>query len=148
MVLSDYSDLEEFIAACKVLHEDEEDPELMFQDWENIPEVLISESWLSEKFFDLRDAIDTLGIDQQEAFMVWCGHGSYNVANEDACGLVKMFYDEYQGKYESQEDFAYEHVESCYELSEFAKSYFDYDKFTRDLFMTDYWEEDGFVFRR
>lgn len=35
--LSDYSDKEEFIEACWELHKDEEDPELMFQDYENIP---------------------------------------------------------------------------------------------------------------
>jgi hypothetical protein len=25
--------------------------------------------------------------------------------------------------------------------------YFDYDKWERDLFMGDYWENDGFIFR-
>ena len=30
---------------------------------------------------------------------------------------------------------------------EFAKTYFDYEKFARDLFMCDYWFDDGFVFR-
>ena len=29
----------------------------------------------------------------------------------------------------------------------FAKTYFDYEKFARDLFMCDYWFDDGFVFR-
>ncbi|WP_409994085.1 hypothetical protein [Sphingobacterium siyangense] len=27
-----------------------------------------------------------------------------------------------------------------------AKQYFDYEAFARNLFMTDYWFEDGFVF--
>ena len=53
--LSDYSDKEEFYEACRKLHKDEEDAEYMFQDWENIPDSLIGESWLSEKFFDPRD---------------------------------------------------------------------------------------------
>lgn len=70
MQLSDYSDLVEFYDACKELHKDEEDPELMFQDWEEIPEGLIGECWLSENFFDLRDAMDSLKDDQPEAFMV------------------------------------------------------------------------------
>lgn len=148
MLLSDYSDIEEFIEACKVLHEDEEDAEFMFQDYESIPEVLISESWLSENFFDLRDVMYGLDTDQQEAFMVWVEYLSHNLASEDAYNLVGKFREEYQGRYDSQEDFAYEHIESCYELSEFAKTYFDYDKFARDLFVTDYWEDGGFVFRR
>jgi len=146
--LSDYSDLEEFIEACKELHKDEDDPELMFQDYEEIPEGLIGECWLSENFFDLRDVMDGLDTDQQEAFMVWCGHGSYDIANEDAHGLLNKFRDDYCGKYNSEEDYAYQHVESCYDLPEFAKTYFDYEKFARELFVTDYWEEDGFVFRR
>ena len=52
--LSDYSDKEEFYDACRELHKDEEDAEFMFQDWENVPENLIGESWLSENFFALR----------------------------------------------------------------------------------------------
>lgn len=56
--LSDYSGKDEFLEACRELHEDEQDPELMFQDIENIPEALISESWLSDKFFEFRDAIE------------------------------------------------------------------------------------------
>ena len=48
---SDYSDKEEFYEACRELHKDEEDAEYMFQDWENVPEGLIDESWISENFF-------------------------------------------------------------------------------------------------
>ena len=55
--------------------------------------------------------------------------------------------DEYQGEYDDEEDFAYEIVEECYDLPEFAKTYFDYKQFARDLFMCDYWFDDGFVFR-
>ena len=42
--LSDYSDADEFLEACKELHADEEDPELMFQDYEGFPECFYSES--------------------------------------------------------------------------------------------------------
>jgi len=30
---------------------------------------------------------------------------------------------------------------------DFLVRYFDYDKFERDLFMGDYWENDGYIFR-
>ena len=119
--LSDYSDKEEFYDACRELHKDEEDAEFMFQDWENVPENLIGESWLSENFFALRDAVEDLGDTEQEAFFVWCNYKSH--------------------------DFAYEIIEECYDLPEFAKTYFDYEKFARDLFMCDYWMDEGFVFR-
>lgn len=67
--LSDYSDKDEFLEACRELHEDEQDPEFMFQDYENIPEALFSESWLSEKFFELRDAVEDMDDTRQEAFL-------------------------------------------------------------------------------
>ena len=129
--LSDYSDKDEFIEACRELHKDEEDPELMFQDYENIPEALISESWLSENFFELRDAIEKLSETQQEAFFVWCDYHNSDISEEDADDLISSF----------------EVVEQCYELPEFTKTYFDYSAFARALFMTDYWMDNGFVFR-
>lgn len=50
--LTDYSDKDEFYEACKELHSDEENPEFMFQDWENIPSDYIGESWLSDDVFE------------------------------------------------------------------------------------------------
>ena len=67
--LSDYSDKEEFYEACRELHKDEEDAEYMFQDWENVPESLIGESWISENFFALRDAVEDLSDTEQEAYL-------------------------------------------------------------------------------
>jgi len=66
--LSDYSDKDEFYSACKELFENEEDTEYMYQGWENIPKSLISESWLSEKFFELRDAVEDMDDTRQEVF--------------------------------------------------------------------------------
>ena len=145
--LSDYSDKEEFYEACRELHGDEEDAEYMFQDWENVPEGLIGESWISENFFALRDAVEDLDDTEQEAFFVWCNYKSHDLGEEDADDLVRDFRDEYLGQYDDEEDFAYEIIEECYDLPEFAKTYFDYEKFARDLFMCEYWFDDGFVFR-
>ena len=81
--LSDYSDKEEFYEACRELHKDEEDAEYMFQDWENVPEGLIDESWISENFFALRDAVEDLSDTEQEAFFVWCNYKSHDLGEED-----------------------------------------------------------------
>ncbi len=149
MDLSEYSDSEEFYAACKELHNDEEDPELMFQDWEYIPDSLIGESWLSPNIFEIIEAVGNLSETQQEAFSIWCNDNSSDIASEDITDLISSFEDDYQGQYESEGDYAYEIIEECYpDLPEFAKTYFDYEKFARDLFIGDYWYEDGFVFRR
>ena len=98
--LSDYSDKEDFYEACRELHKDEEDAEYMFQDWENVPENLIGESWISENFFTLRDAVEKLGDTEQEAFFVWCNYKSHDLSEEDADDLVRDFQDEYQGQYD------------------------------------------------
>jgi len=148
MDLSDYSDSEEFYEACHALHCDEEEPELMFHDWKNIPSALIGESWLVENIFGIIDAVSNLSETEQEAFFVWLGNSSRDIASEEIHDLILSFEDDYQGEYNDEEDYAYEVVEQCYDLPEFAKTYFDYEKFARDLFMGDYWYEDGFVFRR
>ena len=86
---------------------------------------------------------------ETKAFAVWLQHDSYGIQKEDADDMVDKFQDEYQGEYDSEKDFAYEIVEEYHDdLPEFAKTYFDYDAFARDLFIQDYWMEDGFVFRR
>lgn len=148
MDLSDYSDREKFYDACRELHNDEEDPELMFQDWENIPSPLIGESWLSDNIFEVVEAISNLSETEHEAFTAWLNYTSNDLSSEDIDDLISSFEDEYQGTYRSEEDYAYEVVDECYDLPEFAKTYFDYKKFARDLFICDYWYEDGFVFRR
>ncbi|MDR0796915.1 MAG: antirestriction protein ArdA [Tannerella sp.] len=148
MDLSDYSDSEEFYTACRELHNDEEDPELMFQDWENIPSGLISESSLSKNIFEVIETVSDLEETRQEAFGVWLNHTGNDIDTNDIHGLIKSFEDDYQGEYKDEEDFAYHIVEECYELPEFALTYFDYEKFARDLFIGDYWYDDGYVFSR
>lgn len=145
--LSDYSDKEEFYEACRELHKDEQDPEFMFQDWEYIPSDLIGESWLAENIFEIIEAIDELDDDKKAAFEVWLNHGSHDITTKDITDLIRSFEDDFQGAYNDEEDYAYEIVDECYDLPEFAKTYFDYAKFARDLFMGDYWFEDGYVFR-
>ncbi|MDR2084945.1 MAG: antirestriction protein ArdA [Bacteroidales bacterium] len=144
--LSDFSDKDDFMTACAELHKDETDPEFMFQDWENIPDELIGESWLSDNFFEVKEAVENLNNDEQEAFLIWCTHCSHNLSSKDINELISSFQDDYQGKFDDEEDYAYHIVEECYNLPKFALDYFDYEKFGRDLFMCDYWFEDGFVF--
>ena len=144
--LSDFTDKDEFMEACKKLHKDEDDPEFMFQDRENIPEELVSESWISEKFFELRDKVEDMDATEQEAFSIWLDYESRDLSKDDADDLVKKFKDDYIGKYDEEEDYACEVVEQCYEVSDFVLNYFDYAAFARDLFNGDYKHIDGFVF--
>lgn len=58
--LTDYADAEDFLNACKELHKDEEDPELMFQDFEGFPDFLYSESMGESEIQKIIDSIEIL----------------------------------------------------------------------------------------
>lgn len=144
--LSDYADKEEFYDACHELHNDEEGPEFMFQDYENIPEGLISECSISNNIFEVIEAFENMEENQKEPFLIWCNNGHRSLSEEDIDDLISAFESDYIGKYDSEEDFASELVEERNDLSDFAKQYFDYEACARDLFLGDYWSEDGYVF--
>ena len=146
--LSDYSDKDEFLEACADLHKDEQDPEYMFQDYENIPETLFSESSLSEKFFELRDATENMDETVQEAFFIWCEDANKDFNKEDADSLVSAFTNDYIGQYDSEEDYAEEYIREIQDLSDFVLQYFNYAQYATDLFYSGYWFKDGFVFYR
>lgn len=144
--MAGFYDLEEFWERCAEIHKDEKEPEYMFQDWENIPESLIDEGNLEKNFFELRDELDKLNDTEKEAFWVWAHYEGVNLC-KDAYFLVKSFQSTFVGCYADKEEFAKELVGMEHELSEFALSYFDYGKYADDLFMADFWFEDGYVFR-
>jgi len=61
---------------------------------------------------------------------------------------ISDFEEAYQGEM-SREDFAAQLADDLilYDLPQIAITYFDYDKWERDLFLGDYWENKGFIFR-
>ena len=125
---------EYFIDFCKAIHADEEEPELMYQDGENIPDSLCSESMGEEefnnllKYCELCDEYNVLAVDD---FLEW-------FRPEDLDNMP----DAYAGVYDSEEDFAREIVSDCYDIEQMMGNladYFDYEAFARDLFMGDYY---------
>ena len=50
--ISSFDDYDDFIRFCKAIHADEEDPELMFQDFEGFPRQWYSESGMDADAFD------------------------------------------------------------------------------------------------
>ena len=66
---------------------------------------------------------------------------------------IDEFEESYQGEM-STEDFAAQLADEMMPMptstnreNEWLMRYFDYEKWERDLFMSDYWENDGFIFR-
>lgn len=139
--LTTFDDYDEFIEFCCNLHADEDDPELMFQDYENFPRELYSESCFGEDVFDT--IIEYANHDDREALDAFlCCYG---------ISEMHKFDDAYVGKFDSEVDFAYHIIDECYDIERTMGNlsfYFDYDKFARDLFMCDYFFDNGYVFRR
>ena len=137
--LADYTDKGEFIEACRKLHKDEPDPELMFQDWEDVPSAFISEGYIDESFWDYLDYNDWHDGRAKEAFMHL----------EDEWSEAK-FQDTFHGEFDSWEDMAEELLESTGELSEIPERlryYFDYAAYARDIRLNgEMQEHDGFFF--
>lgn len=141
--VSTFDDYEDFVNFCYAIHADEDDPELMFQDGENIPDSLCSESMGEEEFNNLLkycELCDDYSVEAVEDFLEW-----------DCTEDLDRMHDAYVGVYDSEKDFAEELVDDCYNLDDMMgnlSNYFDYKKFARDLFMCDYYfGSHGTVFR-
>lgn len=142
--LSTFDSYEDFINFCLAIHADEEDPELMYQDYENMPGSLYHESMGEEEFNNIVkycELCDEYGVSAVNDFLEWF--------------MPEYLYrmpDIYVGVYDSEEDFARETVNECYDLDKMMGNlayYFDYEALARDLFINDYcFGSRGTVFAR
>jgi antirestriction protein len=144
MKLSDYADADEFFAACKELHKDESDPELMFQDFECFPKTLYSESMSME---DAEKLYEYVNIPEADRDMV----AAYldNVGGEFTADMLSEAEDAYSGQYDSDEDFAQQLAEDIGAVTEgltWPNNCIDWKHAAREL-MYDYFESDGYYFR-
>lgn len=98
--------------------------ELKICEWDNIEE-------LSAKVEEL-EALDTWELNATYSLME-----AYSYTLEEALGRLNncTFWNDY-----TMEDLAYELIETCYDLPEFALRYFDYAAFARDLEFDGYTE--------
>lgn len=131
LALTDYDTHEDFMQACRELHADEEHPEYMYQDYENIPEAWYDESSLPEEIFDKILEFAELDEDQQEAVTEYLDE---NDSHADIQGII----DRYCGQYSSLAEYAEETAEIPAEMGRYAY-YIDWEKYARDL------EYDGFI---
>ena len=60
---------EEFLDMCETLHQEEKDPEFMYQDWEcpNFLNDYISEGGIDSKFWDIKEELQNLDDSEVEA---------------------------------------------------------------------------------
>ena len=131
--VSTFDSYEDFIGFCKAIHADEEDPEIMCQDFANIPDSLYHESMGEEEFnkiLEYCELCDDYSVEAVDDFLEI-------FRPEDLDNMQ----DAYVGEYDSKEDFAREMVNDCYDIEKMMGDlayYFDYEAFARDLFMCDY----------
>ena len=137
-------DYDEFMKVCYFLHRDEEDPELMFQDCDNIPDCWYIECGLDEETFDLIKAYGELDEDEQRAYE------AYLDLRCESDITVEDFREHYCGEWHSEEEFAENLIEELGildEVPEHLRRFFDMEAYARELFAYDYDYTDGFVFR-
>ena len=103
--MSDYDSYEDFIVACKELHKDEDEPELMFQDFDFDSEVrLVLKQLVSESHVDPQ-AWDVFELDSEEMIYVLATWDYYDssLSVEEALEKGKESYlgsyDQYPGEY-------------------------------------------------
>lgn len=140
--LSSFSCYDDFILFCKAIHADEEDPELMAQDFEGFPRQWYNEGFILRSDFDkILQYVDLCETYSTEAV------DDYLDFNDD----LDYFEEAFCGEFRDEEDFARHIIDECYNLENTMGDlaiYFDYEAFGRDLFMFDYHMGDNnFVFR-
>lgn len=135
--LSKFSDEDEFLDYCRELHKDEEDPELMYQDFEEFPKRYYSESYINSDLWEWL-ALDDNEKDILEAYLECFGYD----------GTIKDAMDAYVGQYNSDIDFTMEWLEMCGDIPKDLPSiiHIDWEATARDLMM-DFSESNGFYFR-
>ena len=141
--VSTFNDYDEFVNFCKAIHADEEDPEIMCQDGENIPDSLCHESMGEEEFNKIAEyceLCDEYGVSAVDDFL--------ELYKPEDLGRMQ---DAYVGVYDSRDEFAKEKAIVDFNpekiMGDFA-GYFDYESYARDLFFNDYkFGSHGTVFR-
>lgn len=97
--LDHFHSKDDFLDACRELHKDESDPELMFQDFENFPEAFYGESHLADALWDW------LELDERERDVV----SAY--LSENDLEAVSDIVDKFKGTASSVQDFASDYVD-------------------------------------
>ena len=141
--VSTFDSYEDLKAFCLAIHADEEDPELMYQDYANMPGSLYHESMREEAFNNIKEYCELCD--------------EYNVSAVD--DFLELYMpedldrmpDAYVGVYDSREEFAEEKADEEFDIPNLGEIalYFDYDAYARDLFINDYkYGSRGTVFAR
>ena len=88
--LEDYSDKDEFFEACRDLHKDERDHEFMFQDFEGVPQGMITESSIDDDLWEF------LSMEEHEQEIIFAYYDD-SIMRCPICG--RLYYYDYHYQY-------------------------------------------------
>lgn len=93
-----------------------------------------------DDFVEARDYVDRHKYIDEGAIKAYIDMaGSWSLSDFENC---------YHTTADSEKDFAQEYCEECMDVPKALEGYIDYEKLARDLFINDFYFEDGYVFRR
>lgn len=129
--LRDYGSLSEFFTDCASWFSNEKSPEYVYLHWENIPDCMISENWISPNIFTLRDALQAIEEPYLDVFFEWCKTYGWDIASDDPHKIVSEFEYAFGGIIHSdQSEYSTEGDE--YSDSSYSDMRIGYDMFTDD----------------
>ncbi len=142
--LTTFENFDEFEEFCMWLHRDEEEPELMFQDFMNFPRDWYSESCFDEDSFEKVQKFAALDEDEQKAYTAYINlHGEY--------ATFAHFEEDYIGEYNSGAEFAEEYcgeIDNLDSIPDIYRYNIDWESVWLSELRHDYDEEEGYYFRR
>ena len=102
-----------------------------------LTEILESHDWAGDAEQIYTDALEAWVANSPTCYK-WENHEKW----------VSDFEESFQGWWETRQEFADQLADDTvtYDFPELAQTYFDYEKFARDIFYGDYWESDRKIF--
>lgn len=148
--LDDYAGKEDFLRACHELHKDENDPEIMFQDFEEESDwehEFYSESYISSNYWEIKAELKGKCV-TAEVFSAWASMESQELTIES----VSKCYEQYRGQWETLSDYVCNHYEETGELNqvpEFLRAHINFESIAKDWQLGgDVTIQNGHVFSR
>lgn len=133
--LTKYEDAEDFYKACAELHNDEQDPEFMYQDFEGFPSSLYCEAGGIAQIYEYIDAVRDSNLPD--------GVIDAGLAIEIPLDQIE---DRFIGEYESTQEFAEEYFAGKIDDNHPLYNYIDWDRVWDCQLRFDFDYENGFMF--
>lgn len=131
--LEDFADADEFMDYCYQLHADEEDAEIMFQDFEGFPQVFYSESMNTDSMVNLYEYVK-LSEDEKEIVDAYL--------EIEPNGTIGDALSTYYGTYASWDDFVHDYADNLLDAEGvtggIARDFFDYEYFGKTSLRFDF----------